>query len=303
MAIYTKLFASSHDANLPLIAARHVLDALAQPNTPDGLRRAATLAGAAADKTAELCAKVGRVDLRAQFAEQSKVVHVLCDGAHVFAGEATTDALRLILVGVAVVLRACVNDRFEIYLPDGALKATASTKAVEAILAESAKLTDSEFYPFNPTRKLPPRADNTADAFAADLRKFAVWLRNPKNLNMFDSDTAWTLVEFRETYDESGRLDELRPISIMGLAWRGFTVPVTRAELDAAGYQNLAACLAKHTKWWPSASLYEHKFPVVLDASRYDPRNELASAYSCIPAMADFSEALAAVLGASCLLS
>jgi hypothetical protein len=221
-------YLSIHERQLPLRAQRLFLDALtllSQPRTPERLRRAARLAEAATDRMAEISGIVGYLYLRSQLVEYRKTLKPLRDGADVFVGDAAYEVLCVILVRVASVLRACVDDRLWSYLPDATLRATGATEIAESIIA-ACPIPEFSFC------DLPPRTDaNPVAAFTDDLRKYATWLRNYGSGGPRKDTIAWVIEKF------DGRGGDLRPVSVIGLLWRGHTVAVTQAELDAAGYR------------------------------------------------------------------
>lgn len=224
MTIHTKLLATEHDRQLPLIAARHVLDALSKPDTIDGLRSAAEHARLAASKAGELCAKVGRDDLLVRLMAHSQAARTVRDHAsQVAGGQAAAEIVRAALTLAGAILRACVDSRLQVYLPNEALRATGSETA-EAILIKGAMLKPG--YEFSRFPNLPSRTDaNPVAAFTADLRAYAAWLRLPC-AGPRKGSIAWMI----------GTIKQGQPYSIIDLPWRGHVVEITPAELDHASF-------------------------------------------------------------------
>jgi hypothetical protein len=259
--IHLKLLDSDHDRQLPLIASRHILDAFTALGRAD-LHHAAILTRAAADKSGEFCARLGRVDLREQFAKHSLAAKLVRDRAAEFErGEGTASVLRLALLQCASIVRLCVDGDLRPLLTDDALIAAGVHRKwfIELAVEEAALRPGSEFDVYS---KLPARTDaDPMGAFIVDLRHYATWLRTTER----KIPTAWHIAEFTRLH-HSENPDELCAKSLLGTSWRGHTIAVSRAELDRAGY-NLELTVPNWTRFSSaqSAAVFEPGAPQVFE--------------------------------------
>lgn len=295
-------FHDQHTRQLPLIAARAVLDALAQPNTAEGLKQAAEHTNRAAGLVAELCGRLGRSDWRRVLVDDSKTARAERDGVPIGGS-----LLLRILARTSAVIRDCDPN----HLPDDAVRAAGASwpEAVDAVL--------------NGPVGIPPRAaEGAVAAYAKELRYLAGKLRDGQRYKR--DDDAWIVTEFRRGSTQEivagAPADELwRPQGVFG-AWRGHEVGVTRETLTAAGFDKLQEAFAtaglpreasggKHSGAWAYVAAPERAVMPFFKPQQGSTRWFTASADRwCvphqqyqdvfIPAVADFLERLANVIEA-----
>lgn len=323
--IHLRSFQDHHTRNLPLVAARFVLDALG------AAADISELTDRAAEKVAELCGRIGRMDLRAQFVEAAQTARAVREGTELLPdGQLVRLVVPSILVRVSAIIRACDPN----HLPDDTVRAAGARKwglLASAILKEPAGI--------------PPRDPKTAlSAYTKELRYLAGKLHDGQRYKR--DDDAWVLTEFcrgstQEMVEANERYfclvdipgqslpglasaDDLwRPQGVFG-AWRGHEVSVTRETLTAAGFDKLQEAFAtaglpreasggKHSGAWGYVAAPERAVMPFFKPQQGSTRWFTASADrwcvphqqyqdAFIPAVADFLERLANVIEARDLI-